>query len=59
MSETDYDQTAGTVGGAVGAVAGTVVASLTPFTPGYLFAAAAVGAATAYVAHRLVHRFGR
>ncbi|WP_269750310.1 hypothetical protein [Halosimplex litoreum] len=38
---------------------GTVVASLTPFTPGYLLSAAAVGAATAYVAHRLVRRFGR
>jgi len=52
----DSDETAGAVGGAVGAVAGTVVASLTPFTPGYLLAAAAVGAATAYAAHRLVRR---
>ncbi|WP_135365333.1 hypothetical protein [Halosimplex halophilum] len=59
MSETDYDDTAGAVGGAVGAVAGTVVASLTPFTPGNLLAAAVIGAATAYVGHRLVYRFGR
>ncbi|WP_436928408.1 hypothetical protein [Halosimplex halobium] len=59
MNETDYDETAGAVGGAAGAVAGTVVASLTPFTPGYLFAAAAVGAVTAYAGHHLVRGLSR
>jgi hypothetical protein len=51
MTETDYDGTAGAVGGAVG---GTVVANLTPFSPGYLLAAAVVGGGTAYVGYRLV-----
>ncbi|QLH75921.1 hypothetical protein HZS55_00760 [Halosimplex rubrum] len=54
MSERDYDGTAGAVGGAAGAVVGTVFTNLTSFTPGHLLAAAIVGGATAYLGYRLV-----
>ncbi|WP_164471621.1 hypothetical protein [Halosimplex salinum] len=54
-----YDNTAGAIGGASGAVVGAVLVSITPFTPRNLFAAAVVAGATAYLGYRLVSRLDR